>query len=163
MSLWPLTLGIDYATLELFSAYGPRYDIARFGSEVMRPSPRQVDLLLVPGVVTRKLAPVITGLYEAMAEPRFVMAIGAGAISGAPFAGSYSVVDNLHELLPVDVFVPGDPPRPEAILDGVQKLAEMVREGRAGSPEQYARYQPQRWPYLYSAMVDAGLGTEEQG
>jgi NADH-quinone oxidoreductase subunit B len=154
-SLWPLMLGLDYATLEVFHAIGPHYDMARWGSEVFRPSPRQVDVLLVPGVVTRKMLPVILGLHEAMAEPRFVVAVGNGAISGAPFAGSYNVVTNLHELLPVDVFIPGDPPRPEAVIAGMQKLGELIRTGRNAEPQTLPRYEAQRWPKLWTAMVDA--------
>jgi len=156
-SLWPLMLGLDHATLEVFHAIGPHYDLARFGSEVFRPSPRQVDVMLVPGVVTRKMAPVLLSLHEAMAEPRFVVAIGSGAISGAPFAGSYSVVTNLHELLPVDVFIPGDPPRPEAVIAGIVKLGELIRTGRNAQPQTLPAYAPQRWPSLWTAMVDAGM------
>lgn len=128
-SLWPLMLGLDYATLELYHAVGPRTDIARLGSEVLRPSPRQVDLLLVAGVVNSKMAPVVRRLYEAMAEPRFVIACGAGAISGGLFADSYMVPEPLDQILPVDVYIPGDPPRPEQILDGIQRLAEAIKSG----------------------------------
>ena len=156
-SLWPLMLGLDYATLEVFHALGPHYDMARWGSEVFRPSPRQVDVLLVPGVVTRKMAPVLLGLHEAMAEPRFVVAVGNGAISGTPFHGSYSVVTNLHELLPVDVFIPGDPPRPEAVIAGMNKLGELIRQGRNAQPQTLPRYEAQRWPKLWTAMVDAAM------
>jgi NADH-quinone oxidoreductase subunit B len=128
-SLWPLQLGLDYATLELYSAVGPRHDIARFGAEVYRPSPRQVDLLIIPGVVTAKMAPVVRRLWEAMAEPHFVIAFGIGAISGAPFAGSYSVPGGVDQYIPVDVYVPGDPPRPEALIDAVIKLKDMIVRG----------------------------------
>jgi NADH:ubiquinone oxidoreductase subunit B-like Fe-S oxidoreductase len=101
---------------------------------------------------------VLQLLHEAMAEPRFVVAVGSGAISGAPFSGSYSVVSNLHELLPVDVFIPGDPPAPEAIIAGINKLGELIRAGKNARPETLAAYAPQRWPTLWTAMVDAGLG-----
>jgi NADH-quinone oxidoreductase subunit B len=128
-SLWPLMLGIDYATLELFAAFGPRFDLARFGSEVARPSPRQVDLLIVPGVVNTKLAPIIRGLYETLAEPRFVIALGNGAISGAPFTGSYAVAGGVDSVVPVDMYIPGDPPRPEAIIDGILALTARISAG----------------------------------
>ena len=128
-SLWPLMLGLDYTALELYHAVGPRFDKARLGSEVYRPSPRQVDLLLVAGVVTRKMAPVITRLYHAMAAPRFVIAVGSGAISGAPFAGSYNVPGGVDRIVPVDVYVPGDPPRPEAIIEAVEQLAAAIKRG----------------------------------
>jgi NADH-quinone oxidoreductase subunit B len=130
-SLWPLMLGLDYATLELYHAVGPRHDIARFGAEVYRPSPRQVDLLIVPGVVTTKMAPYIRRLWEAMAKPRFVIAFGVGAISGAPYADSYSVPGGVDRCVPVDVYVPGDPPRPEALIDAILKLKELIQEGAA--------------------------------
>lgn len=128
-SLWPLMLGLDYTTQELYSAIGPRYDIARFGSEVFRPSPRQVDLLIVSGVVNMKMAPVIRQLFEAMAEPRFVMAVGTNAISGGLFAGSYALGKPVNEIVPVDMYVAGDPPLPEAILDGITALTRRISAG----------------------------------
>jgi len=128
-SLWPLMLGLDYCTLELYGALGPHFDQARFGAEVYRPSPRQVDVLLVAGVVTRKMGPVIRRLFEAMAEPRFVIAVGAGAISGGPFADSYAVEGGVDRIVPVDVYVPGDPPRPEAIIDAVRLLTARITSG----------------------------------
>ncbi len=128
-SLWPLMLGLDYATQELWSAVGPRFDLARFGSEVFRPSPRQVDLLLVAGVVNRKMAPVVRQLYESMAEPRFVIAVGSGAVSGAPFDGGYMVDGGVDRVVPVDIYIPGDPPRPEAVIDGIRALTARIASG----------------------------------
>ncbi len=128
-SLWPLMLGLDYATQELFSAIGPHHDMARFGSEVFRPSPRQVDLLIIAGVVNDKMAPVVRQLFEAMAEPRFVMAVGAGAISGAPFAESYAVSGGVDRIVPVDMYIPGDPPVPEAVIDGIRALTKRIASG----------------------------------
>lgn len=130
-SLWPLMLGLDYATQELYSAIGPHHDVARFGSEVYRPSPRQVDLLIVAGVVNDKMAPAVRQLFEAMAEPRFVIAVGSGAISGAPFAGSYAVSGGVDRIVPVDVYVPGDPPAPESIIDGIRDLTRSIAGGEA--------------------------------
>ncbi len=160
-SLWPLALGMDYSTLEIFSAVGPQYDMARLGSEVIRPSPRQVDLLIVCGVVTHKMAPVLRGLYEAMAEPRFVMALGNGAISGAPYSGSYNVLPGIDELLPVDIFVPGDPPRPQQIMEAIQTLTEAVASGRARGNATIGRYHPERLAYLPAAMVAGNIWPEE--
>ena len=131
-SLWPLMLGIDYTTLELYHAVGPRYDLARFGSEVLRPSPRQVDLLIVSGLVNRKLAPVVRRLWEAMAEPRYVIACGAGAISGGVFQDSYMLRGGVDEIVPVDVYIPGDPPHPEQIIDGILKLTQAIESGEVG-------------------------------
>lgn len=128
-SLWPLMLGLDYATLELYHTVGPRFDLARFGAEVFRPSPRQVDLLIVAGVVNSKMAPVVRRLYEAMAEPRFVIACGVGAISGGLFADSYAVSGGVDEIVPVDVYIPGDPPRPEQIIDGINRLTAAIKSG----------------------------------
>lgn len=131
-SLWPLMLGLDYCTLELYGAIGPHFDLARYGAEVFRPSPRQVDLLLVAGVVTRKMGPVIRRLWEAMAEPRFVIAVGAGAISGGMFADSYAVDGGVDRIVPVDVYVPGDPPRPEAVIDAIRLLTARIKSGEVG-------------------------------
>ena len=131
-SLWPLMLGLDYATLEMYHAVGPRYDQAQWGAEVFRPSPRQVDLLLIGGVVTRKMEPVIRRLYEAMAQPRFVIAVGVGAVSGAPYTGSYSVAGGVDRVIPVDVYIPGDPPRPEQIIAGIELLTARIKRGELG-------------------------------
>lgn len=160
-SLWPLTLGLDYATLEIFSAIGPQYDIARLGSEVMRPSPRQIDLLIIGGAVTAKMAPVLRGLYESMAEPRFVMALGNGAISGAPYSGSYNVLPGIDGLLPVDIFVPGDPPRPQQIMEAILQLGEAIASGKARGAKSLGRYHPERLAYLPAAMVAGNIWPEE--
>jgi len=128
-SLWPLMLGLDYTTLELYHSVGPRFDVARFGAEVYRPSPRQVDLLIVAGVVNTRMAPVVRRLFEAMAEPRFVIACGAGAISGGLFADSYAVSGGVDEIVPVDLYIPGDPPRPEQIIDGINRLTAAIKSG----------------------------------
>jgi NADH-quinone oxidoreductase subunit B len=152
-------LGLDYSTLELYSAIGPQHDLARFGSEVMRPSPRQTDVLIVSGAVTRKMAPVIAGLHEAMAEPRFVIALGHGAVSGAPWQGSYNVLPGIEGLVPVDVWLPGDPPRPEAIIDAILALRARILAGANAVPATMPRYKPQRWPYLHEAMA---MGDTEE-
>lgn len=160
-SLWPLHLGLDYSTLELLSAFGPHYDIARLGSEVMRPSPRQIDLLIVSGAVTRKMAPVIRGVYESMAEPRFVMALGSGACSGAPYQGGYNVLPGIDGLLPVDIFVPGDPPRPQQILEAITQLGQAIASGKATGNATLGRYHPERVAYLPAAMVAGNTWPEE--
>jgi NADH-quinone oxidoreductase subunit B len=160
--LWPLHLGLDYSTLELFSAVGPKYDLARLGSEVWRPSPRQIDLLIVGGVVTQKMAPILRGLYESMAEPRFVMALGNGAVSGAPYSGSYSVLPGIDSILPVDIFVPGDPPRPQQILEAVTRLGQAIASGQARGNSTLGEYHPERLPYLPAAMVYGNVWPREE-
>lgn len=128
-SLWPLMLGLDYCTLELYHAVGPRTDLARFGSEVFRPSPRQTDVMIVSGVVNDKMAASIRRLWETMAEPRFVIAFGSGAISGGPFTESYNVSGGVDRIVPVDIYVPGDPPRPEQAVDAILALTEKIKSG----------------------------------
>ena len=127
-SLWPLTYGTSCCAIEMMSSSMARYDIARFGSEVFRASPRQADLFIIAGTITKKMAPAMVTLWEQIPGPKYAIAMGACTISGGPFVyNNYSVVRGADRLIPVDVFIPGCPPRPEALFQGILKLREKIR------------------------------------
>ncbi len=129
-SLWSLTFATSCCGIEFMAVGCARYDFARFGFEVTRNSPRQADLIMCAGTITHKMAPALKRLYDEMAEPKYVIAVGGCAISGGPFKSSYHVVKGIEEILPVDVFIPGCPPRPEAILYGMMQLQRKVKAER---------------------------------
>lgn len=126
-SLWSLTFATSCCGIEFMAVGCARYDFSRFGFEVTRNSPRQADLIMCAGTITNKMAPALKRLYDEMAEPKYVVAVGGCAISGGPFKSSYHVVKGIDEIIPVDVYIPGCPPRPEAILYGMMQLQRKVK------------------------------------
>lgn len=138
-SLWPFTYGLACCAIEMMASVMPRHDMARFGMEVFRATPRQSDVMIVSGTITDKMAPILVHLYHQMAEPRWVVAMGACACSGGMFWDSYNVVQGAEMLVPVDVYIPGCPPRPEALIYGMQQLQLKVKtETQVGKARQLA-------------------------
>lgn len=135
-SIWPLTFATSCCGIEMMAAGGARHDFARFGIEVYRASPRQADVIVVAGTIVRKMAPVLKRLYDQMADPKYVIAMGACAVSGGPFYyNSYSVIRGVDQVIPVDVFIPGCPPRPEALLYGVMQLQRKIKAQSIGKKD----------------------------
>ena len=128
MSLWPMTFGLACCGIEMMAVTMPRFDLSRFGAEVFRPSPRQSDLMIVAGTVTRKMATALVTLYEQMPAPKYVLAMGNCAVSGGPFKypGQYALIEGVDNLVPVDIYVPGCPPRPEALMEGIFRLQQKI-------------------------------------
>jgi NADH-quinone oxidoreductase subunit B len=126
-SVWPLMFGLACCAIEMICAAASRYDTARFGMEIMRPSPRQSDLIIISGTVTKKMVPIIVRLYNQMPEPKYVLAMGACASGGGPFKEGYNVVSGIDKFLPVDVYIPGCPPTPQALLNGLMKIQEKIK------------------------------------
>ena len=172
-SVFPATFGLACCAIEMMSIVSPRYDIARFGAEAMRASPRQADMLILSGRVSIKMAPVVRRLFDQMLEPKWVIAMGACSSSGGMFA-NYAVVQGADKFMPVDIHVPGCPPRPEALLHGFNKLQRKIRgEPDLGWRERYNAIGTEEWARLEPgeptrealeaaervATMDAGKGT----
>ncbi|GAB4339244.1 MAG: hypothetical protein Kow0010_27440 [Dehalococcoidia bacterium] len=170
-SLWPVMFGLACCAMEMIATATPRYDLARFGAEIFRASPRQADLLIVPGTVTWKMAPAVRRIWLQMPEPKWCIAMGGCAIMGGPFAYAYSVTPGVNTLVPVDVYVPGCPPRPESLLTGLMLLQDKIKHDKSVArggwqrrdvEPQFHRYLPEGDPIrkelesLWPPFVDYG-------
>ena len=142
-SIWPLQFGLACCAIEMIAAATARFDIARFGAEIFRPSPRQADLMIVSGTVTKKMAPQVVRLWNQMPEPKYCIAMGACAISGGPFKQGYNVLKGIDRFIPVDVYIPGCPPRPEALLNGLIELQRQIRTERLSGTDTARHMRPE--------------------
>ncbi|HEY71570.1 MAG TPA: NADH-quinone oxidoreductase subunit B [Anaerolineae bacterium] len=145
-SVWPMMFGLACCGIEMIAAAASRYDLARFGMEIMRPSPRQTDLIIVSGTVTKKMLPQIIRLYNQMPEPKYVVAMGACACGGGPFKEGYSVVSGIDKFLPVDVYIPGCPPTPQALLHGLITLQKKIDKQSIRKVKWYQKHESREVP-----------------
>jgi NADH-quinone oxidoreductase subunit B len=156
-SLWPLGFGLACCAIEMICTAASRYDLARFGMEVFRASPRQADLMIVSGTVTKKMIPTIVRLYNQMPEPRYVLSMGACSNGGGPFKEGYNVLDGIDKLIPVDVYVPGCPPTPQALINGLIALQQKIDQQSIRTVPWYQKDTPGEFipvPVLGPDLVD---------
>ncbi len=141
-SMWPLGFGLACCAIEMICTASSRFDLARFGMEVFRASPRQADLMIVSGTVTKKMVPIIVRLYNQIAEPRYVLSMGACASGGGPFKEGYNVIDGIDKFIPVDVYVPGCPPTPQALINGLIAMQEKIDQQSIATAPWYRKNDP---------------------
>ncbi len=155
-SIWPMMFGLACCAIEMICTATSRFDFARFGMEIMRPSPRQADLMIVAGTVTKKMVPNIVRLYNQMPEPKYVLAMGSCALGGGPFKEGYNVVSGVDEFIPVDVYVAGCPPTPQALLNGFIALQKMIDKQSIKTVRWYRKgaEQPLPVPLLGPDLID---------
>ncbi len=151
-SLWPLAFATSCCGIEFMAACAAHFDIARFGMEVTRNSPRQADVMIVAGTIVNKMAPLLRRVYDQMAEPKYVVAMGACAVSGGPFVNSYHVVNGADKIIPVDVYIPGCPPRPESLFYGLLQLQRKVKVEKFFGNQRIVR------PYNEATLIDPKTG-----
>ena len=154
-SIWPASFGLACCAIEMMAAGGSKFDISRFGSELFRASPRQADLMIVSGRVSQKMAPVLREVYDQMPDPKWVIAMGDCAACGGIF-NNYAVIQGVDRIVPVDMYVPGCPPRPEALLDGIIKLQARIGNGHGRKEKGYYREPRTDSPVFYSELEKGG-------
>ena len=160
-SLWPLTFATSCCGIEMMQTVASDNDIARFGSEVFRGSPRQADLLICAGTITHKMAPALLRLYQQMAEPKYVIAMGACTCGGGMFADtSYSVVNGIDKIIPVDIFLPMCPPRPEALIDAIRKLQNKIRKESVLDRKDFVNLHPPHLMDINGILGEKGGSNE---
>jgi NADH-quinone oxidoreductase subunit B len=162
-SVWPATFGLACCAIEMMAVGGPRFDIARFGMEVFRASPRQADLMIVAGRVSQKMAPVLRQIYDQMPEPKWVLAMGVCASSGGMF-NNYAVVQGVDHVVPVDMYLPGCPPRPEMLLDAILKLHDKIRVAPISGKPAWTTLDdsPYDKPIVRDTRISKGLPVDAQ-
>ena len=162
-SLWPFSFGTSCCAIEFMCLGAARYDMARFGAEVARNSPRQADYIMCMGTITYRMAPALVRLYEQMAEPKYVIACGACTVSGGPFTKSYCVVKGIDDIIPVDVYMPGCPPRPEAMFYGLMQLQRKIKISKwfGGDARKEAKAQEEKDAALRAELMKAAQESKE--